>query len=132
MTRIRRVRPATTPQPSEPELIPVVELEPPQEQSLEDLEANAASRVDYDAIRSRYRSKITNRKSAIRAFCVECMGGMVYEVAKCLSKDCALFPYRMGEDPNDARTIAAKKKREEAVSAPSTTRVSRARRTRSS
>jgi hypothetical protein len=34
---------------------------------------------------------------AIRKFCVECFGFSVYEVARCTSPNCPLFPYRLGK-----------------------------------
>jgi hypothetical protein len=80
----------------------------------------ASGRVDYQAVCERFTSGVTNRKTAIRAMCVTCMGGMVYEVAKCTSTKCPLFEYRMGENPNDARTIAAKQKREAQAAAKAT------------
>lgn len=36
---------------------------------------------------------------AIRAKCLDCMCGSVYEVSKCPSDDCSLFPYRFGHNP---------------------------------
>jgi hypothetical protein len=80
----------------------------------------ASGRVDYQAVCERFTAGVTNRKTAIRAMCVTCMGGMVYEVAKCTSNTCPLFEYRMGENPNDARTIAAKLKREAEAAAKAT------------
>ena len=32
----------------------------------------------------------------VRAYCRECMGGHVHEVAKCTAPECSLFPLRMG------------------------------------
>jgi len=45
------------------------------------------------------RPKLTPIR-AIRANCVYCMGGQAREVAGCPSKDCALFRFRMGRNPN--------------------------------
>lgn len=36
---------------------------------------------------------------AIRAKCLDCMCGQVYEVRKCPVNDCSLWPYRMGHRP---------------------------------
>jgi hypothetical protein len=36
---------------------------------------------------------------AIRAKCLECSGGSHTEVADCLVKTCALYPFRMGRNP---------------------------------
>lgn len=33
---------------------------------------------------------------AIRAQCVECMGGQMYDVSGCSAKKCSLYPFRMG------------------------------------
>lgn len=99
---IKIIEPETT-EPAEPE------------DAMEGAERSAraaSSRTDYEAVCERFKGAVTNRKSAIRAMCVTCMGGAVYEVARCTSSTCPLFPYRMGEDPNDARTIKAKEKRE--------------------
>lgn len=121
---VRRVRPkpATVEEPVkiiEPEVQDTPQE--PDDDSLDGVErsARAAScRTDYDAIIVKFREKATNRKNAIRAMCVECMGGMVYEVAKCTSTRCPLWAFRMGENPNDARTIAAKAKKEAEAKPP--------------
>lgn len=42
---------------------------------------------------------ITNPVKAIRAFCLECVGGSSYEVKDCTAKDCALYPFRFGKNP---------------------------------
>ncbi len=36
---------------------------------------------------------------AIRANCVDCSGGQVAEVRKCVAVSCALWPFRMGVNP---------------------------------
>jgi hypothetical protein len=36
---------------------------------------------------------------AIRAKCLDCSGGSHAEVADCLVRSCALFPFRMGKNP---------------------------------
>jgi len=36
----------------------------------------------------------------IRAFCLECCGGSSNEVKLCVSKNCALYPFRFGKNPN--------------------------------
>ena len=48
--------------------------------------------------------EITNPVKAIRAFCVECMGGSSQEVKNCTSAsgtryECPLYPFRQGENP---------------------------------
>ena len=37
---------------------------------------------------------------AIRAKCVDCCCGVQSEVRLCPCEDCALYPYRMGHNPN--------------------------------
>lgn len=125
MAVMRRQRPGAA-QAAEPVKIPVKEVDPSvdddgDDEGMEELEqqARAASgRTDYEAIIVKYKASATNRKKAIRAKCVECMGGMIQEVARCCDQDCALYPFRMGENPNDARTQAAKAKKEAQVAAP--------------
>lgn len=38
--------------------------------------------------------------SAIRTFCLECVGWGYYEVEKCTSPLCPLFPFRFGKNPS--------------------------------
>jgi len=40
--------------------------------------------------------KAKNPVKAIRAKCIECSGGSMAEARKCVSYDCALWPFRMG------------------------------------
>lgn len=47
----------------------------------------------------RYKAKIRNPMTAIRANCVECSGGSLKEVAECRVVKCALHPFRMGVNP---------------------------------
>ena len=39
---------------------------------------------------------------AIRAKCIDCCGGSSFEVKECPIKDCSLYPYRLGKNPNRA------------------------------
>jgi hypothetical protein len=57
------------------------------------------SRVDYAGIVQKYKDGITNRKTAIRAFCIQCTNGQVKEVLLCPSTNCALHAFRQGDDP---------------------------------
>ena len=59
----------------------------------------SSSRVDYDGVIARYKERANTPKKAIRAMCIECMGGMIAEVDRCTSKGCALYPFRKGENP---------------------------------
>jgi len=40
---------------------------------------------------------------AIRAKCLDCMGGSSKEVRLCNIPECSLFPYRMGKNPARAK-----------------------------
>jgi hypothetical protein len=51
---------------------------------------------------------------AIRTKCLDCSGGSPSEVADCLVKTCALYPFRMGRNPwraevSEARREAARR-----------------------
>ena len=37
---------------------------------------------------------------AIRVKCLECSAGQAKEVRECLIHDCALYPFRLGKNPN--------------------------------
>lgn len=74
-------------------------------------ESTGSDRTDYDRIILGYKEKATNRKNAIRSHCVDCMGGLVQEIARCTSTDCSLYAFRMGKNPYDSRTIEAGQKR---------------------
>ena len=39
----------------------------------------------------------------IRAYCINCSGGVREEVARCTVTYCELYEYRMGKDPRPAR-----------------------------
>lgn len=54
---------------------------------------------DDGPIENKYRAAIKNRATAIRAYCVGCMGGSVSDVRDCTSLTCPLHPFRMGKDP---------------------------------
>lgn len=49
--------------------------------------------------------KITSPLKAIRAFCIECMGGQVREVKDCTAPNCPLYPFRMGKNPYRTREL---------------------------
>ncbi len=40
---------------------------------------------------------------SIRKKCIDCSGGSLKEVRECVIPDCALFPFRMGKNPNCIR-----------------------------
>ena len=43
--------------------------------------------------------------SAIKTFCVDCLGGQPKLVKGCTSKNCPLYPYRTGHNTNSKRTM---------------------------
>lgn len=53
---------------------------------------------DADRIIARYRERATSPLKAIRAKCVECMGGYIAEISRCTSTLCPLYPLRMGKN----------------------------------
>jgi hypothetical protein len=42
--------------------------------------------------------------TAVRAACLACCCGSPAEVGRCSIKSCSLLPFRMGKDPNPARS----------------------------
>ncbi len=78
---------------------PIVYKEEPEDDD------GAGSKVDYVGVIKRYKEKVTNRGTAIRAKCIECSGGVLSEVRECRVTACALFPYRMGTDPGNLKTL---------------------------
>ena len=57
---------------------------------------------DEERVVRRYKARIGNSPSrAIRSMCVECMGGMVKEIANCSTPYCSLYRFRMGTLPKD-------------------------------
>lgn len=58
---------------------------------------------------------ITNPVKAIRAFCVECFGGLNSEIKKCQSIDCPLFPFRMGKNPYRTKREMTQEQKEAAA-----------------
>ncbi len=43
--------------------------------------------------------------SAIKEFCVDCLGGQPRLVKDCTAKNCPLYPYRTGHNTNSKRTM---------------------------
>ena len=48
---------------------------------------------------------ITSPIKAIRAKCLDCCCGQRDEVKLCPAKDCPLWPFRMGKNPNRSRNM---------------------------
>ncbi len=44
----------------------------------------------------RYQERVKSPITAIRSFCISCMGGYVKEVKNCTAPDCPLYPLRLG------------------------------------
>lgn len=58
---------------------------------------------------------ITSPMKAIRAKCLDCCIGQREEVKLCPAKDCPLYPFRLGKNPNrKARTFTEEQKKEAA------------------
>ena len=52
---------------------------------------------------AKYKARIKSPATAIRAACVECMGGSIREIAECTYKDCSLYCFRSGKNTMDIR-----------------------------
>ena len=71
------------------------------EDDMEDLidnELNESGEENGDEIKSPLK--------AIRAFCIDCMGGAVREVKLCPSQICPLHAFRMGKNPYRKRELS--------------------------
>ena len=55
--------------------------------------------VDVIAKAKARAGKSTNPLQAIRAHCLECMGGDKMEIVHCTYEECALFDFRLGKNP---------------------------------
>lgn len=44
--------------------------------------------------------KLSTPMKAIRIKCLDCCAGSSHEVRLCPIKDCSLYPYRLGKNPN--------------------------------
>lgn len=71
----------------------------PKKVPFEDLKEHVRYPSDQDSVVNKYKGRITNRATGIRAYCISCMGGAVAEVRMCASVTCPLHPFRMGKDP---------------------------------
>ena len=60
--------------------------------------------------------KVLTPIKAIRAYCIECSGGMTKEVKLCLVENCPLYPYRMGKRPTVDTDIDSNKNSEKSGS----------------
>ena len=48
---------------------------------------------------------------AIRVKCLDCWYGQAYEVSMCVLKDCPLYPFRLGKNPNRKREYTEEQKK---------------------
>ena len=55
--------------------------------------------------------KLRNPVKAIRAFCLDCVGGNPNEVKLCTAPGCALYPFRLGRNPYRARREMSEEQR---------------------
>lgn len=60
--------------------------------------------------------KVLTPIKAIRAYCIECSGGMTKEVKLCPVEKCPLYPYRMGKRPTADTDIGNNKNSEKSGS----------------
>lgn len=60
-------------------------------------------------------AEIRNPVKAIKAFCVDCMGGSYNEVKQCPSERCALHPFRTGRNPYRQKREMSAEQRENAI-----------------
>ena len=56
-------------------------------------------------------AEITSPIKAIRAKCLDCCIGQREEVKLCPAKDCPLWPFRLGKNPNRKRVLTEEQKR---------------------
>lgn len=54
--------------------------------------------TQWGRLEQRYRDRIRNRATGIRAFCITCSGGPKASV-NCIQTSCPLWAYRLGKDP---------------------------------
>ena len=52
---------------------------------------------------------------AIRANCLQCVGGSAYKVRTCTAKNCYLFPFRFGKNPYTKKREMTEEQRAEAA-----------------
>lgn len=71
----------------------------PKDIDFADLKSHVQHPHHEDPVDNKYQARIKNRATAIRAYCVQCQGGMPIGVRECPSITCPLFPFRMGSDP---------------------------------
>jgi len=103
MSRIRRTAPSTEPIEEQEERYAIEDTEEEPETPDEAVEGETPEQA-AERIIKKYKSKAKSPGKAIRAFCVECVGGLVRDVTRCTARQCALFPFRHGRNPFHGRT----------------------------
>lgn len=63
------------------------------------LKEHVQSPTSTDPMENKYMARVKNRATAIRAYCVMCMGGDIAGIRLCASLTCPLHPFRNGGDP---------------------------------
>jgi hypothetical protein len=71
----------------------------PKEVPFDELKEHVQADHGEGSIMAKYRERIKNRATGIRAYCVQCQGGEVAAVRECAAITCPLYPFRMGKDP---------------------------------
>lgn len=56
--------------------------------------------------------KITSPLKAIRAKCFDCCGGKYNEIRECSAKNCPLYNYRFGKNPNRKKRVLTPEQKE--------------------
>lgn len=59
--------------------------------------------------------QITKPVKAIRAFCIDCMGGHAHYVTDCPSGNCPLHAFRMGNNPYHKQDLTDEQRAERGV-----------------
>lgn len=101
MSRIRRAAPKIK-EPAEEERYAVEDAEDVPDTPDDVLEGETPEEA-AERIIKKYKAKARSPGKAIRAFCVECVGGAVRDVSRCTARQCALFPFRHGRNPFHGR-----------------------------
>lgn len=60
----------------------------------------------------KYKDRIRNPGTAIRAHCIQCYGGMIAEVSRCPAESCPLWLFRMGKNVFHSRSVKARERKE--------------------
>ena len=64
-----------------------------------------------EEVKREMKTEVKTPIKAIRAYCLDCMGGSSNEVKLCPSKDCFLWAYRFGKNPFLERRMSEEQKK---------------------